>query len=306
MPSISELNERLAITGIARFEAGGGGLPRLVLTSGGAEAHIYLHGAHVTHYQPAGQAPMLFTSARSHYEAGKPIRGGIPVIFPWFGPRQDDPHAPMHGMVRTRQWQVESIAQIMDSVLAQFTFSSDDQTRAAWPHDFNLRLGISVGRESLKLDFMVENTSPQPFAFEEALHTYLSLDDIRQTTIRGLQGTQYLDKNLGMSRNMQSEEVLRLTGPIDRVYLDSQAFCQVEDHAAGRDIWVLKDNSHSTIVWNPWSDKIAPMSDLDPQDWPRFVCVESGNVKQNAITLRPSEKYVMDAEIATRCPDLGM
>jgi glucose-6-phosphate 1-epimerase len=84
-------------------------LPRLVLTTGGAEAHVYLHGAHVSHFKPAGKPPMLFTSARSNYQPGKPIRGGVPVIFPWFGPRQNDPNAPMHGLVRTREWQVESI-----------------------------------------------------------------------------------------------------------------------------------------------------------------------------------------------------
>ena len=306
MPSIDELNQRFAIPALARFDAGGGGLPRLVLSTGGAEAHVYLHGAHVTHFKPADQPPMLFTSARSNYAAGKPIRGGIPVIFPWFGPREGDTNAPMHGLVRTREWHVESISQIADSVFAQFAFSSDDQTRAAWPFDFELGIGVTLRTDSLQVKLMVHNTSPEPFTFEEALHTYIALGDVRQMTIRGLQGAQYLDKNLGMSRNTQAEEALRITGPIDRVYLDTQAFCEIEDRAAGRDIWVLKDNSYSTIVWNPWSDKIVTMSDLDPQEWPRFVCVESGNVKQNAITLRPSEKYWMDAEMATKCPDLGM
>jgi glucose-6-phosphate 1-epimerase len=306
MPSVDELNERFAIPNEARFEPGNGGLTRLVLNCAGAEAHVYLYGAHVTHFQPAGQAPMLFTSSRSNFQSGKPIRGGIPVIFPWFGPRQDDPNAPMHGLVRTREWRVESVSRIMDSVTAQLTFASDDQTRAAWPHDFALGLGLTVGPKSLRVNFMVHNTSPAPFTFEEALHTYLALADVRQTTIRGLQGVEYLDKNLGMTRHTQSDEPLRLAGPTDRVYLNTQKFCQVQDHAAARDIWVLKDNSFSTVVWNPWSDKIGTMPDLDPQEWPRFVCVETCNVKENAVTLRRGEKYWMDAEIATECPDMGL
>jgi glucose-6-phosphate 1-epimerase len=230
----------------------------------------------------------------------------MPVIFPWFGPRQDDPNAPMHGLVRTREWRVHSVKQIMESVVAEFMFSSDDVTRAAWPHDFALGLEVTVGRDSIRANLMVHNTSSTPFTFEEALHTYLALGDVRRTTIRGLQGAQYLDKNLGMTRHTQAEELLRLTGPIDRVYLDTQTFCQVEDHAAGREIWVLKDNSFSTVVWNPWSDNIGTMPDLDPQEWPHFVCVETCNVKENAITLGAGQKYWMDAEIATECPDVGV
>jgi len=179
-----------------------------------------------------------------------------------------------------------------------------EQKRAAT--DFALNLAVTLSAKSLRIVLMVHNTSSKAFTFEEALHTYLSLADVRQTTIRGLQGTQYLDKNLGMTRQTQSDDLLRLTGPIDRVYLDTQTFCQVHDQAAGREIWVLKDNSYSTVVWNPWSDKISTMADLDPQEWPRFVCVETCNVKENAITLAPGQKHWLDAEIATEPPDLGL
>src|SRR5690606_20141531 len=75
-----------------RFDQGNGGLTRIVVDTDEAEAHVYLHGAHVTHYQPRGgrqqQSPVLMLSNRSHFQTGKPIRGGVPVIFPWFGPRK--------------------------------------------------------------------------------------------------------------------------------------------------------------------------------------------------------------------------
>ncbi len=307
MPTIDELNERFAIPNMARFEAGAGGLTRLVLTAGGgAEAHVYLHGAHVTHFKPAGGEPMLFTSARSNFHPGKPIRGGIPVIFPWFGPRADTPTAPMHGLVRTREWQVAGVHEVMGSVMAELRLASDDHTRAAWPHDFELALVVTLNPKSVQVRLMVHNTSPQPFTFEEALHTYLALTDIRQAAIWGLQGFQYLDKNLGMTRHTQSEELLRPGAPMDRVYLDTRTICQVKDYAAGRDIWVVKGGSFSTVVWTPWSDKIVTMTDIDPKEWPRFLCVETANVKENAITLRPGDKFFMDAEIATEPPDLGV
>src|SRR5437868_3914610 len=97
--STEDLNKRFGIAGLLKFDAGGGGLPRAVVTTPAAEAHLYLHGAHVTHYQPRGGLPVLLLSPRSAFEDGKPIRGGVPVIFPWFGPHKTDPSLPMHGPV---------------------------------------------------------------------------------------------------------------------------------------------------------------------------------------------------------------
>src|SRR5262245_5273392 len=102
MPSavLTRLRSRFEVPGAVRFEEGQNGLPRVALTGAGGEAHVYLHGAHVTHYAPTGQAPVLFTSARSFFTLDKAIRGGIPVIFPWFGARAGHPSAPQHGFAR--------------------------------------------------------------------------------------------------------------------------------------------------------------------------------------------------------------
>jgi glucose-6-phosphate 1-epimerase len=100
---IDSLNERFAVAGIVTFEAGSGGLVRAAVGGRSSEGHVYLHGAHVTHHCPAGQRPLLFLSERSRFAAGKPIRGGVPVIFPWFGARVDHSEAPDHGFARTRE-----------------------------------------------------------------------------------------------------------------------------------------------------------------------------------------------------------
>src|SRR5687767_13158089 len=108
-----------------RSESGRGGLPRLLVRTARSSAHVYLHGAHVTHFElrrdgnapdsPAGLAAaavparnVLFISKASHFTTGKAIRGGVPVIFPWFGPRDGKPGAPMHGFARTSPWSLES------------------------------------------------------------------------------------------------------------------------------------------------------------------------------------------------------
>src|SRR5439155_14313226 len=120
MQTVEQLNERFAVADVARFESGQGGLPRLSIRSKLAEAHVYPHGAHITHYQPEGQEPVLYLSATSFFADGKPIRGGVPVIFPWFGPRENEPAA-MHGFVRARAWDVAEVTQEEQAMRAVLT-----------------------------------------------------------------------------------------------------------------------------------------------------------------------------------------
>src|ERR1700682_1273142 len=106
--NLSELQRVFAFPTFFGFESGNGGLARAVITTPLASAEIYLHGAHVTRYQSAGQKPMLWRSAQSLYQADKAIRGGVPICFPWFGPRAGEPTSPIHGFARIKEWQVES------------------------------------------------------------------------------------------------------------------------------------------------------------------------------------------------------
>src|SRR3712207_763201 len=100
--------ERGAVTA-CRNDAG---LVYLDVSAPAASARVYLQGAHVSHYQPRGAAPVLFTSAASHFAPGKPIRGGVPIVFPWFGPHPTDKSLPAHGWARTRPWRLrETVAQ---------------------------------------------------------------------------------------------------------------------------------------------------------------------------------------------------
>src|SRR4028118_2184016 len=103
------IQDRFAIPGVVHFEEGPNYLVRAVITTPQAEAQVYLLGAHASHSQAPNEQPVLFMSGRSWFEQGKPIRGGVPVIFPWFGPRQDDPSAPAHGFARVMEWDVEAV-----------------------------------------------------------------------------------------------------------------------------------------------------------------------------------------------------
>ncbi len=94
---VTELDRRFGIPGVARVSAGNGALPRAQITSSLCEGEIYLHGAQVTSWKPAGEDEVLFLSTKSRWEEGQAIRGGIPICFPWFRAKVNDPQAPAHG-----------------------------------------------------------------------------------------------------------------------------------------------------------------------------------------------------------------
>jgi D-hexose-6-phosphate mutarotase len=275
-----------------------GGLIRICVTSRLAEAHVFVQGAHVTHYRPAGKAPLIFTSEQSKFAPGKAIRGGVPVIFPWFGANAENKDLPMHGFARTMEWEIEGIERWQDeTVELVFRLVADDQTRALWPFDFVLRHRIFVGRH-LEMALEVENWSGGPFSFEEALHTYLAVRDVRQVRIHGLAGTEYIDKVDHFARKTEGPEPIAITGETDRVYLHTTAVCTVDDPIADRKLRVGKEESNTTVVWNPWIEKAKAMADFGDDEWPRMLCIETANAGENKVTLEAGEAHVMRAVVA--------
>jgi len=278
-------------------ESGPGGLPRARVAGARADAEVYLQGGHVTRWQPHGAAPVLFLSPRAAYAPGKAIRGGVPVVFPRFGANPTDRQAPMHGFARSRPWRLASSGPGPgESVVLELMLEDDAATRALWPSAFSLRYRVSVG-DALELALEVVNTSPTPFTFEAALHSYLAVGDIRAVGITGLENTTYIDKVDGMTRKRHGAEPLRITGETDRVFLGTRARCVVDDRALDRRLSVDKTGSATTVVWNPWAAKAAGIADLEPDDWRRMVCVETANAADDAVTLEPGGRHVMTATL---------
>ncbi len=289
---------RLEIPGIAVFETGEGDLVRLTVHSALADAHIYLHGAHVTHFQPHDKAPVLFLSQQSLFAADKPIRGGVPLIFPWFGPRADHPESPAHGFARTSDWEVESLANDGDGIVtAVFRLASDARTRALWPHDFEMHYRVAIGR-NLTLTLEVDNVSSEPFTFENALHSYFTVGDVREISVSGLENAEYVDKTDHFQRKRQGPEPIRITQETDRVFENTRKTCVLDDPGSHRRVTVEKSGSQTTVIWNPWIDKAAAMADFGKDEWPHMMCIETANAGANVITLAPGKSQSMRAVIS--------
>jgi glucose-6-phosphate 1-epimerase len=297
----AELRNRFAVEGVLAFEQAPSGLVFARVTSSAAEATVYLQGAHLAEWRPAGEKPVLFLSARSGYVPGKAIRGGVPVIFPWFGPRHDGNAGPQHGFARTSVWELAFAAVAGDEVHLTFTLGPSEVSRALGFDHFRVAYRMTIGKR-LKLEMMVANDldaaeGGAELVFEEALHSYFAVSDVARVDLMGLGGAAYLDKQDGAKRKVQAEGAVRLTEIMDRVYVETTATCVVEDVPAARRIVVEKSGSRATVVWNPWAEAAAKMGDMEPDGWKRMLCVETANVEECAVKLPPGETHTMRAEI---------
>jgi glucose-6-phosphate 1-epimerase len=275
---------------------GEGGLPCIFVETELATAQIYTHGAHVAHFQPRGQEPVLWMSAQSAFAADKPLRGGVPICFPWFGPRTDDASAPAHGFARLREWQLSASEQSeAGEVTLRFALAADDATLALWPHRFACEYSVAVGT-TLEMSLRVTNMDDHSWTFEEALHTYFVAGDVREVSVSGLANTRYIDKTDDLKEKQHSGDIT-FTGETDRAYLDTTADCILTDPRLSRRIRVSKQGSQMTVVWSPWIKKSAAMPDFGDDEWPQMLCIETANALSNAIELQPGESHTMQARI---------
>ena len=302
MPTdLADLNRRFAIPGIASVILGNGGMPAVQIATPAAAGEMYLHGAHVTSWRPRGVREVLFLSPRSLYQDGKAIRGGVPVCFPWFGDKADDPHAPAHGFVRTKSWHLEALERNGDGVSVSMFTESSNSTQQWWPHSFRLQYRVTFGTD-LVLELMVRNTGAHPFRFEEALHAYYKVGDAARAGVSGLNGTHYLDKTDSFREKTQSGDVV-ITSETDRVYLDTEHALLLKDPVLRRQITVAKENSRTTVVWNPWVEKAKALSDLGADQWSSMLCIEVTNVGSSAVELPPGQQHTMSARVHIQSDD---
>ncbi len=291
----ASLNYNFAIPEILRFEEANG-LVRAEITTPAATATVYLQGAHITHWQPADQAPVLFLSRKTDLVPGKPIRGGVPISFPWFAVdtnpnRRNGKPGPSHGFARIQPWTLAFAALSGDDLHLTFTLGPTQESRDLGFDHFRLAYQITVG-QSLLLQLTVANNADVPLVFEEALHTYFAVSDVSKVSVTGLEAGPFLDKIDG-SQRPAANTPLTFAGSTDRVYADTGETCVIHDHPARRRITNIKTNSQTTVIFNPWRE----MPDLGSDEWQGMLCLETANAGRNAITLSPKTAYTMQAKI---------
>ena len=299
MDTLEILNDRFAIPFKLRFKALGDGLIAADITNTHGTASLCLQGGHLLSWQPAStEQPVVWMSSATKFATGASIRGGIPVCWPWFGAHGVESSFPAHGFVRTQPWQVTGTRSLEDgSTEIALSYVPTEATQQYWPHTnvaSRLDMLVNVG-ESLKIALITRNLGASDFTISEALHTYFTVGDVAQVQVDGLDGVHFHDKAAGWTQGDQAGPV-GFSGEVDRVYIHSPQRCTIVDPALKRRIHINKLGSQSTVVWNPAAARAAQMGDLGQDGWKNFVCVESANALDNAVTVPAGQSHTLAVE----------
>lgn len=271
-------------------------LPGLKIDTPAASGVIYFNGAHVAEWTPVGERPVLWMSQSSVFEPGKAIRGGVPIVWPWFGTGASGDQTPAHGVARLATWHLRH-AKVTSRGEAMIVLGIDGSELAelgsSLPTDFDLEMQVSMG-PALRLQLVLNNGGSE-LTVEEALHTYFAVSDATKVRIEGLDQASYVDKVNGGTPVQDGPVVF--TAETDRVY-ESRSATRIVDEEWGRTILVEKVGSNQTVVWNPWTAKAAAMPDYGDDEWPQMVCVEAANSRQHAVVVPPMRRHLMSQTIS--------
>ena len=294
--TINELNQKYAIAGQLDFRHGQGNLPTAFIKNKFATAEISIYGAHVLKYQPITQKDVLWMSSDSCFEEGKPIRGGIPVCFPWFGPHVNDSSKPQHGFARLLTWSVISAKGLSNGATELLLeLDSNSYTRQLWLCEFRAQVKIEVG-PSLEVTLSYHNTGNQSFVCSDALHTYFNISHVDNIKISGLQGTTYYKGFEKEASGKQTERYLQIQQEENRRYTGHASECIIEDSGFNRKVHVSKKGSNVTVVWNPW-ESARNITDMPDDGYKTMVCVEAVNAYDDVVTVESGQSFSISTKI---------
>jgi len=265
------------------------GMPRLDLShDSGSAAQIYLCGAQLTSWIPAGWHDMLYLSRRARFAPGVPIRGGIPVVFPQFA---DSGPLPKHGWLRTSDWKMSSASSDSDDGSRVTLFTEDTlTTRKIWPHAYRAELDVTLSESALTVALSIFNTGAQEFSFTSAFHNYFSVGDIRESHIECLGGKRYLDKTDGFTEKVEKAEKVSINGATDRIYSGVEEKVVLHDHASGAFLEITASGFPDVVVWNPWKEGTKQAGDMQDDDYLRMICIEPA-LAVTPFALAPGEHW---------------
>ena len=279
------------------FSNGPADIPQIEIANAFASAKISLQGAHILSWKPHSEGEVIWLSDDAVFAREKSVRGGIPICWPWFGAADENRDSnialPAHGFARTVFWQIIDTAALASGE-TQIIFKLDTSTLSVnteelWPTPTTAIYKVVVGKR-LSLELTTTNNSHETFSLGQALHTYFSVSDVRETSVHGLDGKTYLDKTDEFKRKQQMGKLL-FTEEVDRIYLETPDDIIIDDKK--RRVIIKKQGSKSTVVWNPWQTVADKMGDLGEDGYLKMLCVESANAAEDVVTIEPGESHTL-------------
>lgn len=290
MERIEKLNKDFGIAEVLSFTKNETGFITAEVKASEGSAKILLYGAHAVSFIPNDEEELLWLSTKTEYEVGKPIRGGIPVCFPWFGQSPVDASLPKHGIARLMEWKMESARKLSNgNVEVLMSLESSDETYSLWPFEFKAIMKFEVGRK-LSATLSVTNTGASEMQYSAALHTYFKVGSADSVSIEGLSGFNFYP-NGSTERRIQKDPYYTLDGFVDRCYVHHAQDCIIHDVSMERSIRAGKMGSNTTVLWNPWENGAKLISDMPDDGYQEFVCVEAANNFDDTIVLQPGNVH---------------
>lgn len=248
-------------------------LPCYVLCCGQATAVISRYGAHLLSYRPTSEVEVIYLSPAADWQHKTPIRGGVPVCWPWFGPaatefNPDAQQLPNHGVVRTELWQLVQESVTAEAVSVELRIDTKALPYPKAPAYLSLTLQLTETALTLTL------SSDQGLQ-QAALHSYFQIDALSQVAVGPLAGP-YLDKVKAGQCLQQHEPQLKFSAEVDRVYLDPASELTVQQHNSA--LRITQQGHDASVLWNPWLEKAAALKDLPDQGYLEFICVETARL----------------------------
>ena len=274
------------------------GFQYIEVSNGAACARIALQGAHVFHYQPLNEAPLLWLSEQSFFETGRVVRGGIPLCWPWFGKHSENSRLPQHGFARSAMWELLDSKEINEQITeVTLRLQSSAATLQLWPYQFELCFVVSVG-QTLGLALTTRNEDMKSFVLTSALHSYFAVTHIRDVIVDGFSGRFYLDILTGEEHVQQGQ--ISIDEEVDRIY--RQVDYPVCLYDQQRIVQIEATGSASAVVWNPWVEKCRAMADMADEGYQTMVCIETTNALDDARLLAPGQEHTLAAVLSIRVP----
>lgn len=248
----------------------------------GSSAEIYLFGATVTSWKQGG-IERLFVSSKSALDESKPIRGGIPVCFPIFGPPPSSPPEyaalPQHGFARTSNWTLDKI--VMDRPEGVSVRLLAPDAPSSFGHTYKLAYVVTLTAHQLSTDIHVTNTGSEEFIFQALLHNYLAVPDVSKIKITGIDnGTTRRDKVKGGAITQYQGGDLVIDQEVDSVFFKVPSKEIHVDDGAGSGFKVRIRGFEDYTIWNPQEGTGAKIADMEDKGWERYICVEPGYVHE--------------------------
>jgi len=276
------------------------GLEKVILTEPrGSSAQVLLYGGQVISWKNERGEELLFLSNKALFKPPKAIRGGIPICFPQFGS-----FGPLeqHGFARNRLWAIDTCPSPLPAANNTSTIDliliPTEEDLKIWSRSFELRLRVSLGPGKLTLIPRVRNIDNKPFSFTFALHTYLSVSDISEVRVEGLETLDYFDNLLQKERFTEQADAITFDDEVDRVYLSTPTKIAVIDHEKKRTFELRKEGLPDAVVWNPWDKKAKAIPDFGDEEYKQMVCIEAAAI-EHPIMLRPREEWKGRQELST-------